>query len=180
MNLTWLTSEETTVPANASVASGFATSVPRSSKGSMLPASISGLPEKGFVTGQSVNFLRPIPTKKTKPRFKPRSRIRKRSLRHAEKDRLYNKLCRRFKQVHPRCQFFSGAMKCTDPTKDVHHTCGRGPYLNDTSTWMAVCRHHHQYIHDNPRWSSEMTFIQRDPPPPREPEPIYLNVELTV
>lgn len=44
-------------------------------------------------------------------------------------------------------------------SSDIHHVCGRGKYLLDTSTWMAVSRKAHDYIHANPKESYERGYM---------------------
>ena len=39
---------------------------------------------------------------------------------------------------------------CTRNTQDIHHKKGRGEYLNDTSTWLPVCRTCHTWIELHP------------------------------
>jgi hypothetical protein len=39
---------------------------------------------------------------------------------------------------------------CTYDATDVHHKKGRGIYLIDISTWLAVCRSCHHWIEENP------------------------------
>lgn len=58
---------------------------------------------------------------------------------------LYAKLCREYKRNHPVCEVCDKRA-----TKDVHHTKGRGRYLNDQTTWLPVCRQCHEWIHNNP------------------------------
>jgi hypothetical protein len=46
-------------------------------------------------------------------------------------------------------------------TTDVHHKKGRGKYLLDESTWLPVCREHHDKIHANPAWAFEQGYLER-------------------
>lgn len=41
------------------------------------------------------------------------------------------------------------------PTTDVHHKKGRGKYLLDTSTWIALSREGHRKVEENPTWAYE-------------------------
>lgn len=106
-------------------------------------------------------------------------RIRRRALRHAEEDRLYARLCRNYKRIHPRCQMVGThcanpkGLQCLHNTQDVHHKAGRGRYLNDTSTWMPICRRCHQWVHENPHIAEELGYITRHPPPPQPHDPLY-------
>lgn len=42
---------------------------------------------------------------------------------------------------------------------EIHHKKGRGKYLCDTSTWMAVSRQGHDMIHANPLTSYEKGYM---------------------
>lgn len=42
----------------------------------------------------------------------------------------------------------------------VHHVRGRGRFLLDAKTWLAVCEPCHRYIHDHPAWAREQGFLQ--------------------
>ena len=42
---------------------------------------------------------------------------------------------------------------------EIHHTRGRGGYLLDMSTWLAVCPWCHRYIHDHPREARERGWM---------------------
>ncbi len=49
------------------------------------------------------------------------------------------------------------------PTTEVHHTyCGkdRAKYYLDISTWLAVSRDGHNWIHDNPKEAREKGFLK--------------------
>jgi hypothetical protein len=49
------------------------------------------------------------------------------------------------------------------PTTEVHHTyCGkdRAKYYLDVSTWLAVSRKGHNWIHDNPKEARELGFLK--------------------
>lgn len=43
---------------------------------------------------------------------------------------------------------------------EIHHMRGRGKYLNDTSTWLAVSRPGHEWIENNPKLSRERGFTK--------------------
>lgn len=65
---------------------------------------------------------------------------------------IYGKERRAFLMLHPLCD----ACREIDPTKqrgstDVHHRHGRtGKNYLDQSTWLAVCRPCHDWIHTHP------------------------------
>ena len=49
------------------------------------------------------------------------------------------------------------------PASEIHHTyCGkdRAKYYLDTSTWLAVSREGHNFIHDNPKESREKGYLK--------------------
>lgn len=48
---------------------------------------------------------------------------------------------------HPICQFDG----CCSASFDIHHTALRGKNLCNVSTFLAVCRPHHNHIHNHPR-----------------------------
>lgn len=56
---------------------------------------------------------------------------------------------------HPNCEFPG----CNQQASDIHHKKSRGLYLNDVSTWMSVCRHHHTWIHDNDKEAREKGLL---------------------
>lgn len=49
------------------------------------------------------------------------------------------------------------------PATEIHHTyCGkdRAKYYLDTTTWIAVSRDGHNWIHDNPKEARELGFLK--------------------
>lgn len=44
------------------------------------------------------------------------------------------------------------------PSCEIHHSRGRGKYLNDTSTWIPVSREGHIFIEENPKIARERGF----------------------
>src|SRR5687768_7920981 len=81
-----------------------------------------------------------------KPSRKPmkRSPLRKVSKKLAPKLKQYSIQRKRFLEENTICPV-TGL-----PTVDVHHAFGRGPYLLDESTWIAVSREGHDWIHAHP------------------------------
>jgi len=43
---------------------------------------------------------------------------------------------------------------------EVHHKRGRGKFLNDVSTWLAVSREGHERIEANPLWARDNGFSE--------------------
>lgn len=99
------------------------------------------------------------------------------SQKHAARLREYAKLSKRFLLDHPYCQYWlaehgydeQGAIcrfRCAPGrsyqglcehevhrSTEVHHRKGRGKFLLDTTTWMAVSRYAHLQIHADPKTS---------------------------
>ena len=42
---------------------------------------------------------------------------------------------------------------------EIHHMKGRGKYLLDESTWLAVGRENHERIEKNKKWAESMGFL---------------------
>jgi len=84
-----------------------------------------------------------------------RTPIKKMSDKTAKLNKVYSVACKQFKKDHPVCQY----EECKAPTQDVHHMAGRGINLLNQSTWLAVCRGHHTYIHLNPRESRKSGYL---------------------
>jgi hypothetical protein len=97
-------------------------------------------------------------------------------------NRIYSSLREKFLKDHPYCEFFMAehglSLADISPTggaewnwgfrtgyinvprsEDIHHKCGRDKYLLDTSTWMAVSRNAHNYIHAHPKESYEKGYM---------------------
>ena len=55
---------------------------------------------------------------------------------------------------HAMVLHFAAPMSC-----DIHHRRGRGKYLLDVSTWMAVSREGHDAIHRDPKTSYEKGYM---------------------
>lgn len=115
--------------------------------------------------------------------MKPRKPIRKVSTKRAKLNREYTKLKAEFLKLHPYCQYFlreneldedrvfgnggyasiwkwDGKRTQVPLAVDIHHVKGRGKYLLDTSTWMAVSREGHRHIHDYVADSYAMGYMQ--------------------
>ena len=70
-------------------------------------------------------------------------------------DQEYRVLREQFLGVNPFCAIYPYM-----PSEDVHHMQGRGKYLMDVDTWMAVSRKAHIEIHDNPAWAKEQGYLK--------------------
>ncbi len=52
-----------------------------------------------------------------------------------------------------------GAIIYVPRAEEIHHKRKRGKYLCDATTFMAVCREAHIWIHNNPRESREKGYL---------------------
>lgn len=85
-----------------------------------------------------------------------RTPLRPRSSKQQKLEAAYKVLRETFLDAHPMCQaHLSG---CTLKATDIHHKAGRGEYLLDQSTYLAVCRTCHTYIETHPEESKELSF----------------------
>lgn len=66
----------------------------------------------------------------------------------------YGRLRMAFLIVNTQCQ--AKLVGCTGTATDIHHKAGRGENHNEISTWLAVCRHCHQWIEENPAEAKEL------------------------
>ncbi len=62
--------------------------------------------------------------------------------------RQYMKLREEYLLSHPYCEYFQNFNELRRST-EIHHKKGRGKFLLDTSTFMAVCEQAHKEIHFN-------------------------------
>ena len=73
--------------------------------------------------------------------------IRSRSIKRAKQEREYAKIRKAYLFCHPTCEVNG----CTADAVEIHHKRGKiGNLLTDERFFLPVCRHHHNYIHDNP------------------------------
>ena len=111
---------------------------------------------------------------KEKKRRKP---IKKVSKVRAALNREYMKLRAEFLADHPYCQWFmrehslceglvlthggyyDGSTHPVPVSTEVHHVKGRGKYLLETSTWMAVSAEGHRNIHADPATSYAKKYM---------------------
>jgi hypothetical protein len=95
-----------------------------------------------------------------KPKVKKAAKpIRKIGKKMSALKREYMRLREAFLKEHPYCQYFQH-FKETRHATEIHHKKGRGKFMLDTSTWMAVCRDAHEEIHFNPENSYKMGWMQ--------------------
>jgi len=90
-----------------------------------------------------------------------KSAISQVSSKRKKKDQEYLKLRNRFLTDFSLCQI---AVKgCSINATDVHHTyagVNRDAFYLVQSTWLAVCRNCHDFLHLNPKLSREMGWLK--------------------
>lgn len=97
-----------------------------------------------------------VPKKKKAGGLK-KTKLKPRSEKMKAEGEIYSKLRVLFLKKYPTCQIKTkGCMKIST---DVHHVEKRGKNLNNTGTWLSVCRNCHQSVHDNPNWGRENGFL---------------------
>lgn len=93
--------------------------------------------------------------------MKRRKPLRRRSPKKEAEDAIYFKKIKIFLATRPHCAIsVDMGENPPRPATDVHHVKGRGKYYLDETTWLAVSRHWHRYLHDNPKWAREHKYIQ--------------------
>lgn len=91
----------------------------------------------------------------------PRKPIRKVSKKRGGRLRKYSVQRKKFLEEHPACQFCTPLETCTKPSKDVHHKAGRvGWRLLYEADWMAICRPHHDWIHQHPGQARKLGMLK--------------------
>jgi hypothetical protein len=92
---------------------------------------------------------------------KPTNSIPRVSAKRAKKDAEYSKLRQRYLTENPLCMIKVNG--CTNGATDVHHTyagTNREAFYLVQSTWKAVCRNCHDFIHMNPKIAREMGWLK--------------------
>lgn len=83
------------------------------------------------------------------------------SAKRAKKDAEYSKLRQRYLTENPMCMI--KVKDCMHEATDVHHTyngANRDAFYLVQSTWLAVCRNCHDFLHLNPKLSREMGWLK--------------------
>jgi hypothetical protein len=83
------------------------------------------------------------------------------SSKRKKKDVEYLKLRERFLNENPVCQV--SVTGCMNGASDVHHKyagSNRDAFYLIQSTWLAVCRSCHNFVHLNPKLSREMGWLK--------------------
>jgi len=105
-----------------------------------------------FVKFNELNWKKERPAKPGRSRLRPVSDKRKAALVD------YSKARRLWLPLHPTCE---ATVACAGaPTRDVHHRALRSAGgLLDQTTWLAVCRGCHDWIHANARKARELGLL---------------------
>jgi hypothetical protein len=92
---------------------------------------------------------------KKQPKLLQRSKtpVKKVSKKMSSDLREYGKLRKQFLIDNPKCMVYSDL-----DAVEIHHQKGRGKYLLDTTTWLAVSRKAHQEIELKPTWAKKEGF----------------------
>lgn len=90
----------------------------------------------------------------TKPFNVKKVHIKLKSTKLAALELLYAKLRIDYLSKHSNCE--AKLPICTFKATDIHHKKGRGPFLLDVSSWIAVCRVCHTYIELHPLEAKEL------------------------
>ena len=94
----------------------------------------------------------PKPVKQEKPVNK---RIKPRSTKRVKQEREYAKLAKEYLASHLYCQ--AKLDGCMVVASEVHHRQGKiGNLLTDTTNFMAICRHCHNFITEHSKEAIEM------------------------
>lgn len=83
-------------------------------------------------------------------RNKPINRV---SDKHREELKEYSKIRYDYFMLNHFCEI------CGEAATDIHHKARRGKNLNNTETWMPVCRPCHTKIESNGKWARENGYL---------------------
>lgn len=96
------------------------------------------------------------PSKVRQTSAKKRTPLSPRSPKQKRIEAAYAVLRKKYLESHAMCEaHLSG---CSTYATDIHHKAGRGQYMLDETTYLAVCRTCHQYIELHPNEAKEMGF----------------------
>ena len=84
-------------------------------------------------------------------RNKPMNRV---SDKHRKELKEYSKIRYDYFMLNHFCEV------CGEAATDIHHKARRGKNLNNTETWMPVCRLCHIKIESNGKWARENGYLQ--------------------
>jgi len=90
---------------------------------------------------------------------KAKKPIRKVSEKQKERNRIYTALRTSYLYMHPICEVEG----CNFKSRDIHHKydgADRQKYFLNDSTWMAVCRVCHRWIHEHSIEAKEKGYLK--------------------
>lgn len=109
-------------------------------------------------------FLRKKPSKLKSTSFLKRKPLNKISSKQQKLNTAYSVLRKQYLKDHPVCEHCIEMYPDQDRRHlkaiEIHHTAYRGKNTNDTSTWLAVARKCHNWIHANPKEARERGFLK--------------------
>ncbi len=97
------------------------------------------------------------PDKGKKP-LQAKKPISKKSSKQEKLDALYSVLRETYLKANPFCK--AKLHGCQINATDVHHMAGRGKFMLDQTTFLAVCRICHNQIEENPIMAKAMGFSE--------------------
>jgi hypothetical protein len=97
------------------------------------------------------------PDKGKKP-LQAKKPISKKSSKQEKLDALYSVLRETYLKANPFCK--AKLHGCQINATDVHHMAGRGKFMLDQTTFLAVCRICHNQIEENPVMAKAMGFSE--------------------
>lgn len=110
---------------------------------------------RGMANSSMTHLKRRKPMRRaSKTTLRKTGKLRARSAKLEAEHALYSALRKTFLAQHPRCAVFPEKRSV-----EIHHSKGRGKYLNDTSTWFAVSRAGHERIERERAWARERGFL---------------------
>lgn len=88
-----------------------------------------------------------------KPKQIKRTPIKKLSSKQEKINAAYSIMRKQYLKDYPKCEI------CQEKATEIHHKAYRGTKTLDSSTWMAICRTCHRYIHEHPKWARENEYL---------------------
>jgi len=82
-----------------------------------------------------------------------RTKLRKVSKKRQVDSIQYFVLRKKYMSRHRYCELCDSTLGLPVAATDLHHKRGRGKYYLDVSTFCALCRPCHTYIHEHPDWA---------------------------
>ncbi|MDB5144198.1 MAG: hypothetical protein JWQ66_2911 [Mucilaginibacter sp.] len=86
------------------------------------------------------------------------TKIKSVSTRQQKLNAAYLVLRKEFMKANPICG--AGLEGCTIQANECHHRRGRGEYLLDDSTYLALCANCHKFINEHNEFAFEMGFSE--------------------